>query len=392
MKTKLLLILLLTGLFYSAQAQLKQVYTANFYLTDMYCLNADTVFVCGDRGKLLRTTDGGTTWQKDSLPTKFNLTSVIMRNSGIGYCSGDSGTFFQTTNYGNNWSKISTNIKDNLNNLKFYNDSCGYESMGSSIFRTTNYGRNWNFIRQFEYLNNVTCFGKDTLFAGTFDGLFYTYNAGLKWDSTIIGPVEGMSWLNNSIGFVANGYDLEKTVDAGKTFIGTGFSNATLIYAVNDTIIYGSSFLSLGMLSISKTINGAQTWDNNPEFAPQKIIFHDKDVGYMLYGQFIYKTTNGCIYTYKDCSIIIGSITKMIPVVITIAPNPMESFTFIGLPASCPNAHYKLYNNLGRVVEENSITSMSNQIFRGNKSPGVYFISITDSKGILIASQKLIIL
>jgi len=86
MKKLYFVILLLSGLFYSAQAQLKQVYTANFSLNDMYCLNADTVFVCGDRGKVLRTTDGGTTWQKDSLPTKFNLTSVIMRNSGIGYC------------------------------------------------------------------------------------------------------------------------------------------------------------------------------------------------------------------------------------------------------------------------------------------------------------------
>ena len=126
MKTKLAFMLLWMGISFSVQAQLKQVFTANFYLNDMYCINSDTIFVCGNGGKVLKTYDAGASWQKDSLPTKFDLKSVIMNKYGIGYLAGDSGTLFKTDNYGANWDKITANINDNINNLQFYNDSCGY--------------------------------------------------------------------------------------------------------------------------------------------------------------------------------------------------------------------------------------------------------------------------
>jgi photosystem II stability/assembly factor-like uncharacterized protein len=394
MKTKLAFMLLWMGIFFSVQAQLKQVFTANFYLNDMYCINSDTIFVCGNGGKVLKTYDAGASWQKDSLPTKFDLKSVIMNKYGIGYLAGDSGTLFKTDNYGANWDKITANINDNINNLQFYNDSCGYAankfgSSGAAIYKTQNGGKNWNLLRHFEYLTDFKCFGKDTIYIGTVDGLFYSYNAGIKWDSTLVGEIKSMSWLNDSIGFIAPG--VGKTVNAGKSFNGGGYSNASVIFAVNDTILYGSSFLSLGMLYISKTTNGGDTWDINPEFAPQKISFINKDTGYVLYGQKVFKTTNGCIYTYKDCSNFEGVINNSKLTDITIAPNPMDLITLIRLPATCSLAHYKLYNNLGQMVEENTITPTSNQILRGNKPSGIYIFNITDSKNNLISNQKLII-
>jgi DNA-binding beta-propeller fold protein YncE len=69
----------------------------------------------------------------------------------------------------------------------------------------------------------------------------------------------------------------------------------------------------------------------------------------------------------------------------------MESNTYISLPTTYSLAHYKLYNNLGQVVDKNTITPTSNQILRGNKPPGIYILNIIDSKGNLIAKQKLLI-
>jgi photosystem II stability/assembly factor-like uncharacterized protein len=357
----------------------------------MCCLNADTVFVCGNAGKLLRTYDGGATWQKDSLLTKFNLQSVTVHKTGIGYVSGDSGTLFKTINYGENWSKVTSNIIDKINNMKFYNDSCGYANMNGSIFSTHDYGENWNLVHQFKYLTDFMCIGKDTLYVASFNGLFYSYNTGNKWDSTYFGPINNMSWLNDSVGYFAVGA-IVKTINAGKTVYGIESQYVTnIICAVNDTVIYGSSFLSLSMLDISKTTNGGITWDVNPEFAPQKMSFINNDTGYVLCGQKIYKTTNGCIYTYKDCSDIIGVIDNSKLAYSIVAPNPMEFNTFICLPVTYTLAYYKLYNNLGQIVDENTITPTSNQILRGNKPPGIYILNIIDSKGNLIAKQKLLI-
>lgn len=394
MKTKLALILLLLGIFSCAQAQLKPVLTANYNLNDLYCLNADTVFICGDGGKVLSTYNGGTSWQTDSLPTKYNFMSVTMHKSGIGYVAGDSGTLFKTINYGKNWTKVLTNIIDNLNSLQFYNDSCGYATnklgfSGDVIYKTQNGGKKWGIIRKFEYLTDFKCFGQDTLFVASFRGFFYSYNAGIKWDSIITGEITSMSWLNDSVGYINNGF--QKTVNAGKTFTRIGYSNPSVIFAVNDTIIYGSSYLSLGMLYISKTINGGITWAINPEFAPQKMSFINKDTGYVLCRQKAYKTTNGCIYTYNDCSNIIGVITNSKLADVTIAPNPMDEQTIISLPSTYASVHYKLYNNLGQIVEEKIITPTSNQILRGNKPIGIYVLSITDIEGNIIANKKLVI-
>jgi len=399
MKTKIIFIII-SAVAFTANAQLIPIYNSNFGLNDLFCLNTDTVFACGNKGKLLKSYNGGDTWQKDSLPTKFDLTSVIVQKSGVGYVSGDSGILFKTNNFGINWSKVTTNMNDNINNLQFYNDSCGYAfnqygSSGEIIYKTQNSGENWEVLEEFEYINSLTCFGKDTLYAGTFWGLYYSYDGGINWD--VHGSmVHGQSWINDSTGFITDGDVILKTVDAGKTFSEVEYSDALLIEAVNDTIIYGSNYGSLGYsLYFSKTIDGGQTWDYNWEtvsewgFAPYKMNFVNKDTGYILFDK-IYKTTNGSIYTCKNCTTI-GVMKNLNQTNITISPNPMEYNTLITLPSMGTIGHYRLYNNFGQVVEVNTISSTSFQIQRGNKIPGIYILNISDIYGNLITNQKLII-
>ena len=399
MKTKILILTIILSVAFKANAQLIPIYSANFDVNDLFCLNKDTVFACGNKGQVLKTFNGGDTWQKDSLPTEFDLQSVIVQKTGVGYVSGESGTLFKTSNFGLNWSQVTTNIRSNLNNMKFYNDSCGFAcnvsgSSGEIIYKTENSGENWDVLEEIEYINSITCFGKDTLYAGTFWGLYYSYDSGINWD--IYGSVVyGQSWLNDSTGFITDGEVILKTVDAGKTFSDGEYSDAFLIDAVNDTIIYGSNFGCLGRLYFYKTMDGGQTWDNNSEtvsewgFAPYKMNFVNKDTGYVLFDK-IYKTTNGSIYTCKNCTTI-GIMKNLNQTNITISPNPMEYNTLITLPSMGTIGHYRLYNNFGQVVEVNTISSTSFQIQRGNKIPGIYILNISDIYGNLITNQKLII-
>lgn len=403
MKTKLIVTILCAGIYFFAQAQLKQLYNAKFNLNDMCCLNADTVFVCGNGGKLLITYNGGITWHNDSLPTKFNLQSVTVHKTGIGYVSGDSGTFFKTNNYGISWSETTTNIIDNINNLKFHNDSCGYAinvfgSFGNIIYKTQDSGRSWAKLFDGKSLNDnyiryYTAFGKDTLFRISINGLYVTYNLGIKWDTLNYPGTYGMAWQNSKIGYVsAEKFKLYKTINGGTTFkfISEVYYPIQNITIINDStlIISGNDF---GGIGTAKTANGGKTWLNYPLFVARNINFLNKDTGYLIEGYNIYKTVNGCISTYDNCPNIINAIINTKQTDFTMAPNPMELVTFISLPATNTLAHYKLYNNLGELVDQNILTPTLNQILRGNKPSGIYVLNVADSKGNLIATQKLII-
>jgi photosystem II stability/assembly factor-like uncharacterized protein len=353
---------------------------------------------------VLKTYNGGIMWHKDSLPTINDFQSIEMLKTGVGYLSGDSATFFQTNNYGISWSKVTTNIVDNINNLKFYNDSCGYAlneygSFGYIIYETQDGGKNWSKLYDGEglvdnYIRCYTALGKDTLFRMAYNGLYVTTNAGISWDTLYTYLADySMAWQNRKVGYVSNGKDLYKTIDGGTTF---NFISDCRFPVGNITIINDSTLIvsgnDFGGYGTSKTTDGGKTWRNYYAFVPTKTVFINKDLGYMVEENNVYKTTNGCISTYDNCpNIIIEALTNTKLADVTIAPNPMELNTFIDLPAPYSSAHYKLYNNLGQMVDENTITPTSNQILRGNKPSGIYILSITNSKGDLIASQKLII-
>ncbi len=58
------------------------------------------VFICGERGKILKSTDFGSTWKEQETPTDADLNDIALYNDNIGYAVGDSGTILYTSNGG----------------------------------------------------------------------------------------------------------------------------------------------------------------------------------------------------------------------------------------------------------------------------------------------------
>ena len=85
--------------------------TPQITYTDMFALNANTVFLVGNgfpRKVVFRTTDGGATWQDItgnilSIYPVGNLNSVLFHDQNNGYIGGPGGALLSTTNGGSSW-------------------------------------------------------------------------------------------------------------------------------------------------------------------------------------------------------------------------------------------------------------------------------------------------
>lgn len=62
----------------------------------------------GDMGTVIRTTNGGISWNTISSGTSNNLTSVFFTNADTGFIVGDAGIILKTTDAGISWDSITS--------------------------------------------------------------------------------------------------------------------------------------------------------------------------------------------------------------------------------------------------------------------------------------------
>ncbi|MBN8570982.1 MAG: T9SS type A sorting domain-containing protein [Ignavibacteria bacterium] len=75
----------------------------------------DTIFICADAGRIVKSTNAGINWSYAySNPQYYNLNKISFINSKTGYCVGDSGIVLYTSNAGETWLKQNTNTKQRL--------------------------------------------------------------------------------------------------------------------------------------------------------------------------------------------------------------------------------------------------------------------------------------
>lgn len=170
-------------------------YSSGFYL-DVFFLpsNPQYGWVCGHQGYVLRTTDGGGSWQGTVVPYQGrsggHLESVHFVTQQIGYCSGPCGVF-ASTDGGASWSDISPTMPGSQSpwGLYFLNASWGVVVGGG---------------------------------CGGTQGFALTTNGGSTWSySTGNLPASGMTdalLYSNGRGFAVGSGQLWRTLDSGRTW------------------------------------------------------------------------------------------------------------------------------------------------------------------------------
>lgn len=159
-------------------------YNNNYWL-DVYFLpsNPQYGWICGFNGMVLRTTNGGNTWQGTVVSGANHLESVHFPTSTIGYTSGVEG-IFKSTDGGANWTNITPTGSSNLWGNFFVDANNGILLGGGCdgvqyFWRTTDGGASWTV-----YEGNEPNSGLTDAIIYDVNGLGYAVSSGKLWRTT----------------------------------------------------------------------------------------------------------------------------------------------------------------------------------------------------------------
>lgn len=97
---------------------------------------------------VMRTNDGGETWQRIVIPSKTELFHVDFNGSSHGWIVGDKGLIVATTDGGDTWRIQQSGTSHALFNVDFRDDENGYAvGEAGTILRTENGGATWETVR-----------------------------------------------------------------------------------------------------------------------------------------------------------------------------------------------------------------------------------------------------
>lgn len=122
-------------------------------------------WIVGDEGVILSTVDGGDTWVLQNSKTRLALYNVDFRDDEEGYVVGEKGVILRTENGGLSWQRVITDAAVTLMRVDFADDKNGWiVGYGGTILRSSDKGKTW--IRQ------------DSQTAGNLYGLYITKKYG----------------------------------------------------------------------------------------------------------------------------------------------------------------------------------------------------------------------
>lgn len=201
-------------------------YTSMRFMS-MWCVSADTVYIGGNNGIMIKTVNGGQNWV--TLPTNdsVQLWGLQFVNSNTGYAAGSYGHIIKTTNAGVSWSLNNVLTNQNLlSYIYFRNENTGYISGSAIIIKTTNAGANWVSLgvpfQNFEDLNQIQFIDDQTGYGVSSQNRFFkTTNAGANWTISTVGSntLMGEYFVNANTGYACgwNG-TIMYTTDAGNSW------------------------------------------------------------------------------------------------------------------------------------------------------------------------------
>lgn len=158
-------------------------------LFTVYFTSADTGYVLGNNGLILKTINGGTTWTLQTSGTSWGLHAIWFTSAQTGYVGGDGGLILKTTNGGSSWTQLSTYVNTMFRSFYFTNTDTGYAvgySGVAGILKTTNGGTTWTTQYSQNNINfqSVWFTSKDTGYVSGTAGngfIMKTTNGGNNW-------------------------------------------------------------------------------------------------------------------------------------------------------------------------------------------------------------------
>src|SRR4030095_14964670 len=195
--SRLIFIVLMLSSSFEANAQWFQQPSGvgpGHHLYAIFMLNENTGWAGGGTSAtadLLKTTNGGSNWYPQPLPTSPGLggiTGIYFLDANIGIAVDGIGAIIKTTDGGITWVLQRYNLSYQFNDIHMIDTSIAY-AVGSAIFKTTNGGINWNLIFNPPASNNQwDCYFFDAntgIVVGARAYITRTTNGGSSWQQII---------------------------------------------------------------------------------------------------------------------------------------------------------------------------------------------------------------
>ncbi len=250
--------------------------------------------------------DCGWKWV-NPLPQGNDLNTVDFLNNDIVFITGENGTLLKSTDAGITWSIIKTETNDIIYPYFFNQNQILLIDYNDNIFRSFNGGKNWSEKKQltphlnngkfhFFDMNKAVCYSRiDSI-------MLKTSNCGNSWDTIKIPPTDyyrnKMYFFDENTFFIVDKSSLIKSTDSGKNWsIYNNLPDSSLksLFFINENI----GWISGSKGKIYKTTDGGLNWQkqnvckNTAEV--QYFKFFDENTGYIFSGNNsgLFKTTDG---------------------------------------------------------------------------------------------------
>ncbi|MGB5848244.1 MAG: YCF48-related protein, partial [Ignavibacteriaceae bacterium] len=213
------------------------------YLSSIYFIDDTTGWVVGAHPfwtsswcLILKTTDGGISWDSQMLETQGSLRSVHFIDKNKGWAVGGNeqtgGIILKTTDGGINWSSQLSISFGLFFSVNFIDQNIGWAVgggySGGTIYKTTDGGTNWtNQPGNFESLSSIQFINQNTGWAvgGSYSlGTIYkTTDGGTNWipqTSGTMWPLTSVSFTDSDNGWAVGGRaTILHTTNGGVTFV-----------------------------------------------------------------------------------------------------------------------------------------------------------------------------
>ncbi len=161
--------------------------------------DANTAYAAGPSA-ILKSADAGATWT--TVSTAYSLQALWFTSPAIGFGVGPDGLILRTTNGGASWNVMNSTSTENLNAIHFYDADTGYVAGGTEVIngvvlKTTDGGTTWHkqFVPVLSPLYCIRTTGNHAFTGGWGCFLFGTNNGGVGVSA---GPETKRPFLNTT--------------------------------------------------------------------------------------------------------------------------------------------------------------------------------------------------
>jgi photosystem II stability/assembly factor-like uncharacterized protein len=363
------------------------------------------VWVCGDSGKVVRSTNSGANWinVNSGLPSSYSLITINCLYSGKTFVSGFNGTnsaVWMTRNDGGNWTQV-FNLPNDFINVIYMKDTTTGIIIGNpvggrwSIWKTTNGGFNWDSIGLYlpgtasekGWANSFSHNGDDILFGTNNYKIYHSTNFGMTWQAQSTGVEQNIYCIYKDL---AGGINLLRTTNGGSNWFvitSPGSGNISGISSIGGWI-----WLTRAGNTVYCSSNNGSSWYN--AYTAPNGNYTNLCVEYNSLGTDFYATKNNGTLTLHRSFIGVKPISTEIPQQFSLSqnyPNPFNPSTKIkfDIPAEGKGqtADVKLivYNSLGQqvaILVNQKLSPGTYEVeWNGNDFPsGIYFCKLTSGE------------